>query len=80
MLKNVEEARARDALIVGVGPGSATGTRDRVDEYLLILDTHPDFQGVLANVRFQFVSFHIADRNRSNHRQTRNLAQSVTVE
>jgi glucosamine--fructose-6-phosphate aminotransferase (isomerizing) len=77
-LTNAEEASARGAPIVTVGPDEATeGIADR---HLGVPETHPVWAGLLVNVQLQLLSYYSAVRLDRPIDKPRNLAKSVTVE
>jgi glutamine---fructose-6-phosphate transaminase (isomerizing) len=80
LLNNVEEARTRGASVVAVASPSDERIADRVDDVLVIPETHPDLAGLLANVQLQLVSYHAANLLGRPIDRPRNLAKSVTVE
>jgi glucosamine--fructose-6-phosphate aminotransferase (isomerizing) len=79
MLGNVREVRARGAPVLGIA-SERDGIESEVDELLLVPETHPDLQGLLANVELQLVSYHVSDLLDRPIDKPRNLAKSVTVE
>ncbi|MFC4357738.1 glutamine--fructose-6-phosphate transaminase (isomerizing) [Halobium salinum] len=78
-LANVKEVEARDAPVVVVSDGSqeVAGYADRVLE---IPESHPATVPILANLQFQLLAYHVADRLGRPIDKPRNLAKSVTVE
>ena len=76
---NLQEVRARNAPVVAVtsDPSSVEHVADHV---LPIPETHADVAGVPANVQFQLLSYHAAERLDRPIDKPRNLAKSVTVE
>lgn len=80
-ISNIEEIRAREGLIIGVG--------DEKDEKLkqVCVDIipcpqvdNPAFQSILSSIPIQFLAYHIAVKRGTDVDQPRNLAKSVTVE
>jgi glucosamine--fructose-6-phosphate aminotransferase (isomerizing) len=78
-LANVKEAEARDAPIVVVSD-RALEVEEYADRVLEIPESHPSTAPVLANLQFQLLSYHVADRLDRSIDKPRNLAKSVTVE
>ena len=72
-----EEARARGAPVISVGPESVG---DAGDVHLPVPETHPALTGPLANVVLQLVAYHRAVSLERSVDKPRNLARSVTVE
>ena len=77
-LTNAEEASARGAPIVTVGPDEAV--QGNADRHLSVPDTHPVWAGLLANVQLQLLSYYSAVHLDRPIDKPRNLAKSVTVE
>ncbi|MDG5776930.1 glutamine--fructose-6-phosphate transaminase (isomerizing) [Haloarculaceae archaeon H-GB1-1] len=76
---NAEEAKARGADIVAVGPADHRGA-DVADYQLTVADTHPIWETLLANIQLQLISYHTAEKLGRAIDKPRNLAKSVTVE
>ena len=76
---NLEEVRARGAPVVAVTDDPAAVER-LADDVIPVPDIHPDVRGVPANVQFQLLSYHAAERLNRPIDKPRNLAKSVTVE
>ena len=78
VLSNAQEAKARDAQLIGVAPqGPDT---DLFDELLPVPSVSEWISPLLAVVPMQLLSYHIAAHRGLDVDQPRNLAKSVTVE
>jgi len=78
-LKNVEEVRSRGAPVVAIAAESADEVRAVADEFIPIPETHPSWLGCSRTCSLRS-SLPGGRPARPVHRQTRNLAKSVTVE
>ena len=78
VLSNAQEAKARDAQLIGVAPKS-TDT-DLFDELLPVPEVSELVSPLLTVVPMQLLSYHIAAHRGLDVDQPRNLAKSVTVE
>ena len=78
VLSNAQEAKARDAQLIGVAPqGPDT---DLFDELLPVPQVSEWISPLLTVVPMQLLSYHIAAHRGLDVDQPRNLAKSVTVE
>ena len=78
VLSNAQEAKARDAQLIGVAPdGPDTAL---FDELLPVPDVSEWISPLLTVVPMQLLSYHIAAHRGLDVDQPRNLAKSVTVE
>ncbi len=78
VLSNAQEAKARDAQLIGVAPqGPDT---DLFDELLPVPSVSEWISPLLTVVPMQLLSYHIAAHRGLDVDQPRNLAKSVTVE
>ena len=78
VLSNAQEAKARDARLIGVAPeGPDT---DVFDELLPVPAVDELLSPLLTLIPMQLLSYHIAARRGLDVDQPRNLAKSVTVE
>ena len=78
VLSNAQEAKARDAQLIGVAPqGPDT---DLFDELLPVPSVSEWISPLFAVVPMQLLSYHIAAHRGLDVDQPRNLAKSVTVE
>ncbi|WP_276261502.1 glutamine--fructose-6-phosphate transaminase (isomerizing) [Haloglomus litoreum] len=78
-LGNVREVRARGAPVIAVA-SERTSVGAEADEILSVPETHPDLQGLLANVQLQLLAYHVSDLLDRAIDKPRHLAKSVTVE
>jgi glucosamine--fructose-6-phosphate aminotransferase (isomerizing) len=78
VLSNAQEAKARDAQLIGVAPeGPDTAL---FDELLPVPETSEWISPLLTVIPMQLLSYHIAAHRGLDVDQPRNLAKSVTVE
>ncbi len=78
VISNAQEAKARDAYLIGVAP-ICSGTE--IFDYLMAVpSTNEWISPLLAIVPLQLLSYHIAAHRGLDVDQPRNLAKSVTVE
>ncbi len=78
VISNAQEAKARDAYLIGVAP-QCDGTE--IFDYLMTIpSTNEWISPLLAIVPLQLLSYHIAAHRGLDVDQPRNLAKSVTVE
>ncbi len=78
VISNAQEAKARDAYLIGVAP-QCHGTE--IFDYLMIIpSTNEWISPMLAIIPLQLLSYHIAAHRGLDVDQPRNLAKSVTVE
>ncbi|ABM73001.1 Glutamine--fructose-6-phosphate transaminase (isomerizing) [Prochlorococcus marinus str. MIT 9515] len=78
VISNAQEAKARDAYLIGVAP-KCKGTE--IFDYLMAIpSTNEWISPLLAIVPLQLLSYHIAAHRGLDVDQPRNLAKSVTVE
>ena len=78
VLSNAQEAKARDAQLIGVAP--AGPDTDLFDELLPVPEVSEWINPLLTVVPMQLLSYHIAAHRGLDVDQPRNLAKSVTVE
>ena len=78
VISNAQEAKARDAYLIGVAP-QCNGTE--IFDYLMVIpSTNEWISPLLAIIPLQLLSYHIAAHRGLDVDQPRNLAKSVTVE
>ena len=78
VLSNAQEAKARDARLIGVAPeGPDT---ELFDDLLPVPAVEELLSPLLTLIPMQLLSYHIAARRGLDVDQPRNLAKSVTVE
>ncbi len=80
VLSNAQEAKARDARLIGVVPMNDADAEDTFDALLPVPIVDELLSPVLTVVPLQLLSYHIAARRGLDVDQPRNLAKSVTVE
>ncbi|MGB3299263.1 MAG: glutamine--fructose-6-phosphate transaminase (isomerizing) [Phormidesmis sp.] len=80
VLSNAQEAKARDARLIGVVPMNDADAEETFDALLPVPDVDELLSPVLTVVPVQLLSYHIAARRGLDVDQPRNLAKSVTVE
>jgi len=78
VLSNAQEAKARDAQLIGVAPICAD--TEFFDELLPVPEVSEWISPLLTVVPMQLLSYHIASHRGLDVDQPRNLAKSVTVE
>ncbi|MBE7380889.1 MAG: glutamine--fructose-6-phosphate transaminase (isomerizing) [Leptolyngbya sp. SIO1E4] len=80
VLSNAQEAKARDAQLIGVVPMNDAEAEDTFDELLPIPLVDELLSPILTVIPLQLLAYHIAARRGLDVDQPRNLAKSVTVE
>ena len=80
VLSNAQEAKARDARLIGVVPMNDIDAEETFDALLPVPDVDELLSPILTVVPVQLLSYHIAERRGLDVDQPRNLAKSVTVE
>ena len=80
VLSNAQEAKARDARLIGVVPMNDDEAEETFDALLPVPDVDELLSPILTVVPVQLLSYHIAERRGLDVDQPRNLAKSVTVE
>ncbi|MEL6468587.1 MAG: glutamine--fructose-6-phosphate transaminase (isomerizing) [Cyanobacteria bacterium J06623_4] len=80
VLSNAQEAKARDAQLIGVVPMNDAEAEETFDSLLPVPDVDELLSPMLTVVPVQLLSYHIAARRGLDVDQPRNLAKSVTVE
>ena len=81
VISNAQEAKARDARLIGVTTAmNATEAAHTFDDMLTVPEVDELISPVLAVVPLQILSYHIAAIKGLDVDQPRNLAKSVTVE
>ena len=80
VLSNAQEAKARDAQLIGVVPMNDADAEETFDALLPVPDVDELLSPILTVVPVQLLSYHIAARRGLDVDQPRNLAKSVTVE
>ncbi|MFP4687471.1 MAG: glutamine--fructose-6-phosphate transaminase (isomerizing) [bacterium] len=80
MVSNIEEAKARGGLVIGVGMEDNDELAAMCDYYIGIPDTRELLTPLLTAIPMQILSYDLAVRRGCDVDQPRNLAKSVTVE
>jgi glucosamine--fructose-6-phosphate aminotransferase (isomerizing) len=79
-LSNAQEAKARDARLIGVTPMNDPEAAEVFDNLLPVPPVDELLSPILTVIPLQFLAYHIAARRGLDVDQPRNLAKSVTVE
>jgi glucosamine--fructose-6-phosphate aminotransferase (isomerizing) len=77
---NLQEARAREAKIIGVTTAGDTQTQALCDAFVEVAPTHEALSPFLTVVPLQLYAYCVADHKGTDVDQPRNLAKTVTVE
>ncbi|MFE4107695.1 glutamine--fructose-6-phosphate transaminase (isomerizing) [Almyronema epifaneia] len=80
VLSNAQEAKARDAQLIGVVPLNDAEAEDTFDSLLPVPKVDELLSPILTVIPLQLLAYHIAARRGLDVDQPRNLAKSVTVE
>lgn len=80
VISNAQEAKARDAQIIGVAPVGDEAAAEVFDVLLSVPHVEEILSPVLATIPLQLLAYHIAAIRGLDVDQPRNLAKSVTVE
>ncbi|WP_448598613.1 glutamine--fructose-6-phosphate transaminase (isomerizing) [Thermoleptolyngbya sp.] len=80
VLSNAQEAKARDARLIGVMPSNDPHAAEVFDDLLPVPVVDELLSPLLTVIPLQFLAYHIAARRGLDVDQPRNLAKSVTVE
>ncbi|MGF1497144.1 MAG: glutamine--fructose-6-phosphate transaminase (isomerizing) [Elainellaceae cyanobacterium] len=80
VLSNAQEAKARDARLIGVVAMTDTAAEEIFDALLPVPLTDELLSPILTVIPLQLLAYHIAARRGLDVDQPRNLAKSVTVE
>ena len=80
VLSNCEEARARQAKLIGVTDYLADKDKDLFDDLIMIPSVSDIMSPALNIVVLQLLAYYIAEYLGKDVDQPRNLAKSVTVE
>lgn len=80
VLSNAQEAKARDARLIGVTPMNEQEAAHTFDDLLPVPVVEELLSPILAVIPLQLLAYHIAARRGLDVDQPRNLAKSVTVE
>ncbi len=80
VLSNAQEAKARDAQLIGVVGMNDTEAKETFDQLLPVPEVDELLSPILTVIPLQLLAYHIAARRGLDVDQPRNLAKSVTVE
>ena len=80
VISNAQEAKARDALLIGVTASNDEEAEHTFDKLLPVASVNEVLSPLLSVIPLQLLSYHIAARRGLDVDQPRNLAKSVTVE
>ncbi|MEG3862469.1 glutamine--fructose-6-phosphate transaminase (isomerizing) [Microcoleus sp. herbarium12] len=80
VLSNAQEAKARDARLIGVTPKQGAAEADIFDHVLPVPLVEELLSPIVTVIPLQLLAYHIAARRGLDVDQPRNLAKSVTVE
>ena len=80
VLSNAQEARARDARLIGVTPMDEVEAAETFDTLIPVPHVEEILSPIVTLIPMQLLSYHIAARRGLDVDQPRNLAKSVTVE
>ncbi len=80
VLSNAQEAKARDARLIGITPLNDPQAQETFDTVLSVPVVDDILSPLLTVVPLQLLAYHIAARRGLDVDQPRNLAKSVTVE
>ncbi len=80
VLSNAQEAKARDARLIGVTPINDPEAAETFDNLLPVPGVEELLSPILTVIPLQLLAYHIAARRGLDVDQPRNLAKSVTVE
>lgn len=80
VLSNAQEAKARDAQLIGVTPMNEQEAAETFDALLPVPEVDELLSPALTVIPLQLLAYHIAARRGLDVDQPRNLAKSVTVE
>jgi glucosamine--fructose-6-phosphate aminotransferase (isomerizing) len=80
VISNAQEAKARDARLIGVTPAGNSAAAEVFNDLLAVPQVDELLSPILTVIPLQFLAYHIAARRGLDVDQPRNLAKSVTVE
>jgi len=80
VLSNAQEAKARDARLIGVTPMNDLEAAETFDDLIPVPTVEELLSPILTVIPLQLLAYHIAARRGLDVDQPRNLAKSVTVE
>jgi glucosamine--fructose-6-phosphate aminotransferase (isomerizing) len=80
MLSQIEQAKARNAVVIALATEGDTLIASKADHVLYLPECPPFLSPVLSVIPLQLLAYHVAVRRGADVDQPRNLAKSVTVE
>ncbi len=80
MISQIEQAKARNAVVIAVATEGDRFIASKADKVLYIPDAPPLLTPILAVIPLQLLAYHVAVLRGADVDQPRNLAKSVTVE
>ncbi len=80
VLSNAQEAKARDAQLIGITPMDEQDAEDTFDTVIPVPHVDEILSPLVTVIPLQLLAYHIAARRGLDVDQPRNLAKSVTVE
>jgi glucosamine--fructose-6-phosphate aminotransferase (isomerizing) len=80
IVSNIQEVKARGALVVAIATEGDTDIKEHVDHVLYVPEVHELLYPMLTVVPLQLLSYFVATRLGCDVDQPRNLAKTVTVE
>jgi len=80
MLSQIEQAKARDAIVITLATEGDTIIQTKADHVIYLPQTSPLLTPVLSVIALQLLAYEVAVRRGADVDQPRNLAKSVTVE
>ncbi len=80
MISQIEQAKARGALVIAVATEGDTFVATRADHVIYVPPTPPLLSPLVTVIPLQLLAYHIATLRGADVDQPRNLAKSVTVE
>ncbi len=80
VLSNMQEARAREAKIIGITATGDTKAQALCDRFVEVTPTHEALSPFVTVVPLQLYAYCVADHKGTDVDQPRNLAKTVTVE
>lgn len=80
MISNIQEIKARGGIVISIATQGDAHIQAHSDHVIYIPHVHELFSPILAVIPLQLLAYYIADANKRDVDQPRNLAKSVTVE
>ncbi|MCA9906450.1 MAG: glutamine--fructose-6-phosphate transaminase (isomerizing), partial [Anaerolineae bacterium] len=80
MLSQIEQAKARDAIVIALATDGDTVIQTKADHVIYLPEASALLNPVLSVIALQLLAYYVAVRRGADVDQPRNLAKSVTVE